>query len=101
LDYPGNLAPERQLTEAQAAQRKLPEIGARTGALPAAIPMPNPELRLSLVLDDFCCRSHIPARFARRSSNVEVRTSNLVLSERHAHQLQQPACLFVGLRGGH
>jgi len=55
----GDFPPERELPEAQAAQRELAQIRPRPAALAAAIAMPNTELRLPLVLDDLCGRGHV------------------------------------------
>src|SRR6185503_19290722 len=75
LDDARHFTAERELAEAQTAQRELPHVRPRPAALPAAVPVADCVLRLSLVLDNLCCSRHISARFARRSSNVDVRTS--------------------------
>jgi hypothetical protein len=53
LDYARDLAPERELTEAETAERKLAEIRARAAALAAAVAAPNGELRSLGVFDEF------------------------------------------------
>src|SRR5579862_788558 len=75
LDNAWNLAAQRQLAEAQAAQRELAHIRARTAALAAPVAMPNRVLRrLVEVLDGFCCRRHFSdpcqASGARRQAPV-------------------------------
>src|SRR6185369_1501416 len=87
LDDAGDLAPQRQLAEAQPAQRELPQVGPRTAALAAAVAVPDRVLgRLVEVLDGLCSRGH----------EISLR---LVLPERHADQLQQPPGFLIGLRG--
>src|SRR6266850_801675 len=49
---------ERQLPEAQAAQRELSHVGARTAAQAAAVAQPDLELRLFQFLRDFCSSGH-------------------------------------------
>src|SRR6266542_3770556 len=48
LCYPCDVALERQLAKAQAAQRKLPHVGARAPAQVAAVAQPDLELRCLL-----------------------------------------------------
>src|SRR5580765_2794991 len=58
LDHARHFAAKRELAEAQAAERELPEIRTRPAALSAAVPVANPEFRLPLVFDDLGCRGH-------------------------------------------
>src|SRR5262249_32348081 len=58
LRHPGDVALERELAEAQAAQRELPHIGARAAAQVAAVAQPNLVLRLLLFLRDLGGRGH-------------------------------------------
>src|SRR5256885_2268066 len=53
-----DVALERELAEAQAAQRELAHVGARTAAQAAAVAQPDLVLRLLLFLGDLCCRCH-------------------------------------------
>src|ERR1700735_4511333 len=55
LNNPGNLAPERQLAEAQTAQTELAQVGAGPAANLAAIVLAAGKLRLAGVFDSFCC----------------------------------------------
>src|SRR5262249_17858088 len=57
LDDTGDFAAERELPEAQPAQRELAQIGPRPSALPAAIPMPDLVLRCLVEVFDALCRS--------------------------------------------
>src|SRR5713226_1881126 len=50
LRHPGDVALERQLAEAQAAQPELPHVGARPAAQVAAVAQPDLELRRLLFL---------------------------------------------------
>src|SRR4051812_16522103 len=59
LGHPGNVAFERQLAEAEAAQRKLPHVGARPAAQGAAVAQANLEFRGLLFFRDLCCCSHV------------------------------------------
>src|SRR5205809_2805218 len=54
----GDVTLERELAEAQAAQRELPHVGARTAAQAAAVAQPDLVLRLLLFLGDLRCRCH-------------------------------------------
>src|SRR3954468_173989 len=55
----GDVALERQLAEAQAAQRELPHVGPRTSAQVAAVAQPHLVLRFLLFLRDLCGSGHI------------------------------------------
>src|SRR6185436_1395973 len=52
LRHAGDVAPERELAEADAAELELPQKPARTSALPAAVALAHRELRFPLRLDD-------------------------------------------------
>src|SRR4051794_34022431 len=54
----GDVALERQLPEAQAAQRKLPHVGARAPAQVAAVPKPDLEFRRLLFFRDLGGSGH-------------------------------------------
>src|SRR5579871_429571 len=58
LGNPWNLTAQRELPEAQPADTELAQIGARASAKLAAVVLARGELRLSCVLDSFCCSSH-------------------------------------------
>src|SRR3982750_4281775 len=58
LRHARDVAVERQLAEAEAAQGELAHVGARTAAPVAAIPQPDLELRRLVFLRDFCSRGH-------------------------------------------
>jgi hypothetical protein len=62
LHYARNFTGERQLAEANSAQVKLAQIAPRAAATVAAVAMPAFELRLLIILRDFCgsCHSVIP-----------------------------------------
>src|SRR6266566_1879492 len=45
LGHPGDVALERELAEAKAAHRELPDVGARPSAQPAAVAQPDLVLR--------------------------------------------------------
>src|SRR5215813_12799020 len=60
LRDPCDVALERQLAEAEAAQRELPHVGARAAAQMAAVAQPDLELRRFLFLCDLCSRCHKP-----------------------------------------
>src|SRR5580765_8111322 len=59
LRHAGDVALERQLAEAQAAQRELPHVSARTAAQVAAVAQANLEFRLLLFFGDLRCCSHV------------------------------------------
>src|SRR4051812_8821128 len=106
-----DVAVERELAEAQAAQRELPHVGTRPAAQVAAVPQADLVLRCLLFLGNLCCRGHFVLRF--RASGFRLPASGLpgawspepaassLLPERHADELKQLARFFVGLRGGH
>src|SRR5579871_4175172 len=58
LRYPWNLPAQCQLPEAQAANPELPQKCSRTSAQLAAVMLARGKLRLSCVLNSFCCSSH-------------------------------------------
>src|SRR5260370_4613319 len=75
LRHAGDIAFERELAEAQAAQRELPHVGARPAAQAAAVAQPNLVLRLLQFLGDLRSRCHLGPSFLV-----------LVLPERHADE---------------
>ena len=64
LGHPCDVAVQRELAEAQAAQRKLPHVRARTAAQVAAVAQPDLELGCLVFFRDLRCRGH--KRFALR-----------------------------------
>jgi len=58
LRNPWNLATQRQLPEAQAANAELPDVGPRTSADLAAVVLARREFGLLRVLYSFCCSCH-------------------------------------------
>src|SRR6187397_1256042 len=59
LGHARDVAVERKLPEAQAAQRKLPHVGARPATQVAAVPQANLEFRLLLFFRDLRSRCHL------------------------------------------
>src|SRR5262249_27305077 len=59
LGHARDVALERELPEAEAAQRKLPHVGARTAAQVAAVAQPDLEFRRLVFLGDLCSRGHV------------------------------------------
>src|SRR6185295_13847565 len=59
LCHPGDVALERQLAEAEAAQRELPHVGARAPAQLAPVAEPDLELGGLQFLRDLCSGGHI------------------------------------------
>src|SRR5262249_1339271 len=59
LGHAGDVALERELAEAQAAQRKLPHVGTRPAAQMAAVAQPDLELRRLLFFRDLGSGGHI------------------------------------------
>jgi hypothetical protein len=80
LDDAGDVALERQLAEAEAAEGELPDVRARPAAQPAAVAMPDRELRASWL-------RNLSPFFAV----VAILRSLSARPERHAEQLQQLA----------
>src|SRR5580765_460361 len=72
LGYSRDVALERQLAEAQPAQRELPHVGARTAAQMAAVAQANLELRLLLFFGDLrggCHNSSAPSQLLSAARN--------------------------------
>src|SRR5690606_30810981 len=91
LDDPGHFAAQRHLAEAEPAQGKLAQVGARAAAPAAAIAVPNGILGLLVeVLDGLCSGCHRVA--------VLIRKRPLVLAEGNPDQLQEPPAFLVALR---
>src|SRR3982750_2034915 len=59
LRHAGDVAFERELPEAEAAERELPHVGARPAAQAAAVAQPDLELRRFLFFRDLRGRGHI------------------------------------------
>jgi hypothetical protein len=55
LYHARDFAAQRQFPETQAAQRELPQIGARPATLAAAVAVPNGVLRRLIEVFDFLC----------------------------------------------
>src|SRR5580765_420532 len=99
LGYSRDVALERQLAEAQPAQRELPHVGARTAAQVAAVAQANLVLRLLLFFGDLRGRCHKPFLLTPKAPAPGLLTL-VRRPERHADKLQQFSCFLVGLRGG-
>src|SRR5262245_24381231 len=63
LDDAGDLAAQRQLAEAEPAERELAQVSARSAALAAPVPAPDAELRSLLVLHTLRGRRHTVPSF--------------------------------------
>src|SRR5262249_26476376 len=59
LRHPGDVPLQRELTEAEAAERELSEIRARTPAAAAAVAQPDLVLRRLGLFGDLRCRGHL------------------------------------------
>src|ERR1700726_2157674 len=105
----GNLSPQRQAPETQAAQAELAQISARTSANLAAVVLARGKLWLRFfvltrllklrfdlcVLNSFCCSHEILKETL--SSNCET----LLRPERHAEMTQQSSRLIIAAGGSH
>src|SRR5260221_10347671 len=58
LNHAGNLAFQRELPEAQPAERELAQVAPRTPAAPAAVAVAALILRRLQIFGDFCCGCH-------------------------------------------
>src|SRR5262245_14747176 len=83
----GELAVERQLPEADAAEAKLPHEGARAAALVAAVVLLDLEPGRPPGLDDHRNLSHVcsPSLSRRSPVHPELASIPVAAAERHAH----------------